>query len=189
MTPILPIVCIERNGFEVLREKTTPIETAVEGQNVGNLLLATAKSLPRPPAGLAAPQIGISKSVFVFSWNRELQNLRVVVNPSYDPVEATTVEGWEGCLSAMNVRKVAKIARYSIIKARYETPEGTLVHERLSGFAAKVFQHEYDHLQGVLCIDNAEVKQFDTDQELLDFMTNLKSKDSERYEAPVVLSS
>lgn len=190
MTSSLPIVCINCHGFEVLREKTTPIESLSEGQEIGEQLLATAKSLPRPPAGLAAPQIGISRSVFVFSWDRKPEHLTVVINPSYTPVEQTTVEGFEGCLSAMNVRKIAHIARYTNIEVRYQTPAGTSVHARLTGFAAKVFQHEYDHLQGIMCIeqDKAEVKQFETDQALMDFMTEVKSKDSERYVEPILFS-
>jgi len=54
-----------------------------------------------PAAGLAAPQIGISKSVFIFSFDRGPKNLEAVVNPRFVPIEDTKVEGWEGCFSVM----------------------------------------------------------------------------------------
>jgi peptide deformylase len=142
-----------------------------------------------PAAGLAAPQIGISCSIFIFSYDRDPAHLEIVINPTFVPIGEKKIVGWEGCFSTIlvsGVRKVALVPRYEKIAVAYWTLDGVLVDRVLEGFAAKVFQHEYDHLRGMTNIyrDDAEVKEFATHEELNQFMVEVKKEDSKRYLSP-----
>jgi len=142
-----------------------------------------------PAAGLAAPQIGINKALFIYSYDRDPAHLQVVINPTYQPIGNQMVIGWESCLSVMASHgpwKVAKLARYEKIKAHYKNLEGEEVDILLDGFAAKAFQHEYDHLQGIVNIyrKDAEIRVFETKESLFDFMQQVKKEDSLHYKNP-----
>jgi peptide deformylase len=186
----LQIVTIDSPLQHVLRSKAEQLqadEMPLAREIVEKLFLALKPYLPA--AGLAAPQIGISKSVFIFSFDRDPSNLEGVINPSFIPVGDGKVEGWEGCLSVMlsnNTWRLAKIPRYETIKAQYLNVEGERIEIILEGFAAKVFQHEYDHLQGIENIDreDAVVMDFTTKEEMLEFMMQVKKEDSLRYKKP-----
>ncbi len=137
-----------------------------------------------PAAGLAAPQIGIVKSVFLFSYDRDPAHLEAVVNPTFTPIGDEMTVGWEGCLSVINAcYKIAKVPRHTVIKAIYYSADGKKVEKTLDGFASKVFQHECDHLQGVLNINrpDAEVKEFETKEAMDDFLREVKKQDALRY--------
>lgn len=142
-----------------------------------------------PAAGLAAPQIGISRSVFIYSYDRKPENLEVAINATYEAAGDRTVEGWEGCFSSIlcnGTYKVAKLPRHYAIDATYLNERGERVEKRLEGFAAKVFQHEYDHLQGVENINRpeAEVKDFPSKEALMAFMAEVKKQDAAEYKTP-----
>lgn len=143
-----------------------------------------------PAAGLAAPQIGINKKVFIFSYDRNAENFEVVINPVMEPVDDKKIESWEGCLSAKVVKQLAKVARYETIKVTYVNWEGKEVQRLLTGFAAKVFQHELDHLNGIVNImkEGATVKSFDTESEMKDFMAQAKKEDASVYQKPQEIS-
>lgn len=184
-TEDMKIVTIGSPLQDVLKKKTEEIqenELWLAREISEKLLLALKPYLPA--AGLAAPQIGISKSVFIFSFDRDPQNLEAVINPSFSPVGDTKIEGWEGCFSVM--LKLTKIPRYETIQVTYLNLEGERIERILEGFAAKVFQHEYDHLQGIENIDreDAIVQSFDTEENMLNFMEQVKQEDSMRYKKP-----
>lgn len=116
----------------------------------------------RPSVGLAAPQIGVSKKMFVMHTYDELgETLHsyAAVNPkiiSYSE-EKTYVPGGEGCLS-VDEEKNGLVARSKRIRAKVtlidlETLQETPTELKLSGYAGIVFQHEYDHLLGILFVD------------------------------------
>jgi peptide deformylase len=184
------IVTIDSPLQHVLKAKTEQLqadELPLAREIVEKLFLALKPHLPA--AGLAAPQIGISKSVFIFSFDRDPSNLEGVINPSFTPVGDAKIEGWEGCFSVMlsnGSSKLAKIPRYETIKVQYLNVKGERVEKILDGFAAKVFQHEYDHLQGIENIDreDAIVMDFTTKEEMLNFMEQVKKDDSLRYKRP-----
>lgn len=186
----IQIVTIDSPLQHVLKTKTEQIEANelhLAREIVDKLFLGLKPYLPA--AGLAAPQIGISKSVFIFSFDRDPNNLEGVINPSFTPVGNGKIEGWEGCFSVMlsnNCWKLAKIPRYETIKVEYLNVEGEKVEKILEGFAAKVFQHEYDHLQGLENIDreDAVVMDFTSEEEMLHFMEQVKKEDSLRYKKP-----
>lgn len=98
-------------------------------------------------AGLAAPQVGINRRVFVVK--EGLMDHKVICNPIWDSLpSATKYIDWEGCLSFPNI--MLPITRYNKIMVSYQDWAGNIHTNRLEGFAARVFQHESDHLHGVL---------------------------------------
>lgn len=186
----IKIVTIDSPLQHVLKMKTEEIqvdELPLAKEIVKKLLGALQPYLPA--AGLAAPQIGISKSVFIFSFDRDPNNLEGVINPCFTPIGESKIEGWEGCFSVMlsdGTWKLAKIPRYEEIRVQYINIEGERVEKILKGFGAKVFQHEYDHLQGIENIDRSDaiVKEFSSKEEAISFMQQVKKEDSLHYKKP-----
>lgn len=98
--------------------------------------------------GLAAPQIGVSRRFFVMDAG---DKVRKVINPEILSAGNSTAEMEEGCLSVPGIHK--KVRRPRRITVRYQTETGDTVEEELKDFPARVFQHEFDHLDGVLFVD------------------------------------
>jgi peptide deformylase len=144
-------------------------------------LLEVREKVLKGGAGLAAPQIGISHPIFIYTPDRTTESLRVVINPSFEPIGNTSVEGYEACFSVP--LRCVKIKRWEKIKVTYQNQEGQTVEEVLDGFAAKVFQHEMDHLNGKLTIDheNAEVLTFTNPKAFQEHMKKIHEEDSKRY--------
>lgn len=141
-----------------------------------------------PAAGLAAPQIGISKRVMIFSWDRSLKHLIGAINPSFQPLDDQMNFGWKGCFSVPLI--LAQVPRYHNIMTAYMTADGQQVTFILSGFAARVFQHECDHLDGIENIHkaDAQIHKFNNDQELIAFITEVKKGDKAHYIQPQKIS-
>ncbi|MFA7725536.1 MAG: peptide deformylase [Candidatus Izemoplasmatales bacterium] len=132
--------------------------------NSQNPLLVEQYAL-RPAVGLAAPQIGVSKRLFAintFDESGKKCYCLAVANPKIISAseEKTYLNGGEGCLSVDESRN-GLVARSKRIKAKahlfnIDTGEETDVTLKLSGYVAVVFQHEYDHLQGILFVDKVQ---------------------------------
>jgi len=111
-------------------------------------------------AGIAAPQIGVSARVVIFGQKEEdqHQNTRypdadrvpytVLINPVITPMGTAMEDGWEGCLSVPGMRGV--VPRYQQLHYAGFDPFGHPIERVVSGFHARVVQHECDHLDGVL---------------------------------------
>jgi len=106
-------------------------------------------------AGLAAPQIGVSRQVVIFGVSRnprypqaEQVPYTILINPVVDPLDATMEEGWEGCLSIPGMRGL--VPRYVRVRYRGYDEYGRPIDRTVSGFHARVVQHEVDHLNGIL---------------------------------------
>ncbi len=98
--------------------------------------------------GLAAPQIGISERFFMYDAG---EKLNVVVNPEILERSLETELGEEGCLSIPDIFE--KVPRALKIKVKYLNRQNHEVIRELEGYEARVFQHEFDHLNGKLFID------------------------------------
>ncbi|TFH23591.1 peptide deformylase [Candidatus Bathyarchaeota archaeon] len=101
--------------------------------------------------GLAAPQVGANVKMFVTKYN--LLPHQIIINPFWLPVEnysKYTVE--EGCLSFPNL--TLKVLRFDKIHVCYRSKCGKIWAMDIGGYAAQVFQHETDHLDGRLFIDH-----------------------------------
>jgi peptide deformylase len=106
-------------------------------------------------AGLAAPQIGVSQQVVIFGVGKnprypqaEEVPYTVLINPVLEPVSAEMEDGWEGCLSVPGMRGL--VPRYSQLRYRGFDQSGAAIDRTVSGFHARVVQHEVDHLLGIL---------------------------------------
>jgi peptide deformylase len=107
-------------------------------------------------AGLAAPQIGVDLQLVIFG--SDAPNPRypdapivprtVLINPVITPIGTEEEEGWEGCLSVPGLRGV--VPRWSTIRYTGFDPYGDPIDRTVSGFHARVVQHECDHLIGKL---------------------------------------
>ncbi len=98
--------------------------------------------------GLAAPQIGISERFFMYDAG---EKLNVVVNPEILERSLETEFGEEGCLSIPDIFE--KVPRALKIKVKYLNRQNHEEIRELEGYEARVFQHEFDHLNGKLFID------------------------------------
>jgi len=105
--------------------------------------------------GLAAPQIGVGLQVVIFGFQHserypdaEPVPYTILINPTLTPLGDEMEDGWEGCLSVPGMRGV--VPRY--LKLRYQgyDPYGKPLDRTVSGFHARVVQHETDHLNGIL---------------------------------------
>jgi len=106
-------------------------------------------------AGLAAPQIGVSQRVVIFSVEAnprypdvELVPSTVLINPTLTPLSEEMEDGWEGCLSVPGLRGI--VSRYQKLRYTGIDQHGNPIDRTVSGFHARVVQHECDHLDGIL---------------------------------------
>jgi peptide deformylase len=176
------IVVYNADPNGILRKATTTItKDNWEAAKETALKLLAVREKIGGGAGLAAPQIGIAQPVFIYTPDRTTANLRVVINPSYEPLGSVKVTGKEACFSVP--LHMTKLARWEKIKVRYQNLEGDSVEEVLEGFAAKVFQHEMDHLNATLTIDHpeAEIQTFPTQEAFEAYMQKVRLEDSKRY--------
>jgi peptide deformylase len=142
-------------GDPVLRTKcvsTTPSEGKAIGEKLGEILLRY-RHIAGIGRGLAAPQIGINKSVFVTYVNDQLQTF---INPVIIERSPTTNFYKELCLSS-GVMAV-DVERAEWIVMDWDTLDGVHHKEKIEGFLARLYQHEEAHLRGVVNLDEASPK-------------------------------
>jgi|SRR5690554_736255 peptide deformylase len=106
-------------------------------------------------AGIAAPQIGVSLRVVIFGVGAnprypeaEQVPYTVLVNPVLNPIGSDMEDGWEGCLSVPGMRGL--VPRYNRLHYTGFDQYGNPIDRMVSGFHARVVQHECDHLDGIL---------------------------------------
>jgi len=107
--------------------------------------------------GIAAPQVGINKRVIIvqrLDSEKEDKPFAVYLNPVITEHSTETVIEWEGCLSIP--AGFGKVKRYTSVKVDYDNLDGSHGLEKIEGFTARIFQHEIDHLNGILFIDRKE---------------------------------
>jgi len=105
--------------------------------------------------GLAAPQIGVNLRVVIFGVEKssrypdaEEVPETMLINPSITVLEETIKDDWEGCLSLPGLRGL--VPRFRNIRYQGYDEQGALIDRTVSGFHARVAQHECDHLDGIL---------------------------------------
>lgn len=149
-------------GNPVLRQKTTKI--ADPGQSVIRTLVEDMFHTTSVVngVGLAAPQVSKSISMFIIASEPndrypeapELGPI-AVINPEILSCSEEIEEGWEGCLSIPGIRGI--VPRHKTIKVRYRDTGGKEITTEFTGFPARIFQHEYDHLNGILFLDRIDI--------------------------------
>jgi peptide deformylase len=106
-------------------------------------------------AGIAAPQIGVLQRMVIFGFEKnerypdaEPVPFTVLCNPVIEPLSDAIEEGWEGCLSVPGLRGL--VPRWRDVRYRGFDQHGAPIEREVSGFHARVVQHECDHLDGIL---------------------------------------
>jgi peptide deformylase len=142
-------------GHTVLRKKATDIkkEGSIDVKELANDMFETMYSASG--VGLAGPQIGLGKRIFVVdggAMDEELDGFKkVFINAEILEEEGEEWTFEEGCLSIPQIR--GEVSRKSNIKIRYYDENWELHEESFDGIAARIIQHEYDHIEGVLFTD------------------------------------
>ena len=163
---------IEEN-IQFLKQPTRKVDFPLSDyiKSIITDLIDTYKATPC--AGIAANQIGYNKSIFIGmeyddrpeegkddgqdldDVERDPENYEVYINPQIDKVDKKSVQtGDEGCLSIPNL--TLEIERYDEIKVRYYNIEGKAIKKPLNKFISRLYQHELDHLNGKLMIEDRQ---------------------------------
>lgn len=183
MTGVLDKIMAEKNTFT-----PRPYVVAKPSEDVPKMLTTKAAKLTFPLsaqdaadvdvleqqfdyegncAGLAAPQIGISKQIIVFAapdseelkkWRPDLTQSMpktVWINPTFEGIEAEGMHvDYEGCFSVGD--RACAVKRFRKIKYTAYDRQGNKIDGTAEGFVARIIQHEIDHINGILCITKAE---------------------------------
>ena len=151
----MAIRSVLRMGHPLLRQVAEPVERygTDELRALVRDMDDTMRSLNG--AGIAAPQIGVSWRVVIFEVTAnprypqaEAVPYTVLVNPTLEPLGHEQEDGWEGCLSVPGLRGL--VPRYRQLRYRGFDLDGRTIDRTVSGFHARVVQHEVDHLDGIL---------------------------------------
>ncbi len=158
MTPIV------QDGEPVLRKTAEPVPEALFGTaELASILKDMEESLDAQPDGvaLAAPQIGISRRIFIVRNDRIAEpsdtplpaDVGTYINPEFVRSSKKRVEMDEGCLSVRGI--YGKTRRFNRATIRARDAAGAAFERGGGGILAQIFQHETDHLNGILFIDHA----------------------------------
>lgn len=140
---------IVENGDQGLREKARAVPAVTP--NIHKLLDNMRDTMyANKGVGLAAPQIGVPKRVIVVDVGEGLNEL---INPEIIEARGSVVDV-EGCLSIPDL--VGDVERYEVVKIKGLNRAGKEIEIQAEGYAARAFQHEIDHLEGILFIDKAK---------------------------------
>lgn len=153
----MAILKISRMGHPVLRRRAELVDdpTAPDIARLIDDMLETLADADG--AGLAAPQVFAPKRIVIFVVGEERttaaeddipQALQVLINPTVEPLTEEMALGWEGCLSLPGL--IGAVPRFASVRYTGTTPEGVPIDRTVSGFHARVVQHECDHLDGIL---------------------------------------
>jgi peptide deformylase len=132
--------------------------------------------------GLAAPQVGLNENFFVYNPFDRPDLARVVCNPTITAYSPDVTVEVEGCLSLRSDECAGQVARAVWIETEYQNQEGQKVRRRLKDFEARVFQHEYDHLRGILCYDRFPPEDREAVQKSIETLLGLYAEDDARVE-------
>lgn len=151
-------------GNPVIRSVASNIEN-VKNKDIQTLIMRLISTVKKVDGvGIAAPQVSKSLRLFIVAStpnNRYPQAPKMtplaVINPKVLFASSAMTEGWEGCLSIPGIRGL--VPRHESITLEYTTKAGKKVIKTFSGFIAKIFQHELDHLEGKVFIDRVETTQ------------------------------
>ena len=172
-------------GNPVLRQKAESVEnigdTGIQ-ELIDDLIITAAEA---SGVGIAAPQVSESLRIFIIAGAASPRypdapetETKVIINPEIVSVSGEIEKDWEGCLSIPGLR--ALVPRHKSIRAVYRDRNANLVEEGFSDFAARVFQHEYDHINGVVFLDRVESSlEIVTENEYMKLMTPSDSEEEE----------
>ncbi|MEA5576356.1 peptide deformylase [Anabaena sp. UHCC 0451] len=158
MSQKLPIIQL---GNPILRQKAVWVENIKdkEIQKLIDDLIVTVSQANG--VGIAAPQVAESWRLFIVASRPNSRyphapeiEPTAMINPQIIAYSTEVVKDWEGCLSVPGIRGL--VPRYQTIEIEYTDRNGQLQKQQLTDFVARIFQHEYDHLEGKVFLDRVE---------------------------------
>jgi len=165
------IMRITQLGEPVLRRvsKSVPLPLSKTHDRLIDAMIVTMKKAKG--VGIAAPQVGIGLRLFIVAPE---PSLRYPKAPRMDPVaminpvlvkhSKKVVTDWEGCLSIPGLR--GRVPRYQSLEIEFTDRAGRRLRGKLSGFVARIFQHEFDHINGNVYVDRVrDTRTFMTESE------------------------
>ncbi|PMB47704.1 peptide deformylase [Fischerella thermalis CCMEE 5205] len=154
----LPIIQL---GNSILRQKATEVED-IQDETIQKLiddLMATVTEANG--VGIAAPQVAQSYRVMIVASRPNPRyphaphmEPTAMINPRIIAHSSTMIKDWEGCLSIPGIRGL--VPRYEAIEVEYTDRNGKIQRQLLTNFVARIFQHEYDHFDGIVFLDRLE---------------------------------
>lgn len=152
------ISTIARIGEPILRSQAQAIDNVLEPQIVNLIDSLVDTAIANSGVGIAAPQISQAYRLFIVASHPSdryphapTMPPTAMINPRILHHTEEIVKDWEGCLSVPDVRGL--VPRYQTIEVEYTTRQGETKQETLTGFVARIFQHELDHLEGIVFTD------------------------------------
>jgi peptide deformylase len=152
------ILQISEIGSPILRQKSTAIANIADPQLDDLIVDLIATADMANGVGIAAPQVASSIRLFIVASRPSPRYPyaptmvpTAMINPEILDRSTEMVMGWEGCLSVPGVRGL--VPRHQSIEVTYFTADGEFVRAELTDFIAIIFQHELDHLDGILFPD------------------------------------
>ncbi|NEN89152.1 MAG: peptide deformylase [Okeania sp. SIO3H1] len=158
---MMTVLQVAQLGNEILRCQAQPINNIWDKnlqELIDNLIVTIIET---NGVGIAAPQVSISDRLFIVASRPNLRypnapkmEPTAMINPKLISYSEDRIKGWEGCLSVPGIRGF--VPRYRVINVEYTNREGKLERQELTDFVARIFQHEYDHLEGLVFLDRVE---------------------------------
>ncbi len=142
----MAILKIARMGHPVLLQTAEPVSDPAAPE-IRRLIADMIETMhDAQGVGLAAPQVHVPLRLFVYRTGAA--TAAALINPELEPIGDEVERGWEGCLSIPGLRGC--VPRAKRVRFRGLDAEGRPVSGEAEGMAARVFQHETDHLDGIL---------------------------------------
>lgn len=173
---------IAQLGHPVIRKKSLPVKDVNEMYIQKLIDDLTFTVMDVDGVGIAAPQVYQSLRLFILAShpnprypNAPNMKPTAIINPVILSKSKTTAKDWEGCLSIPGIRGL--IPRSTSITVEYTTRDGKKVQKSFKDFVARIFQHEYDHLEGIVFLDRVETtKDLITEKEYQKLIKKKSSK-------------
>ena len=148
-------------GNPVLRNKANRVTNLLD-KNIQNLIDDMLNIVvDKKGVGIAAPQISQPFQIFIMASypndrypNAPKMRATAIINPKIIWKSKETVKDWEGCLSVPSIRGL--VSRHRSIKVKYLTRDNQTVETEYNDFLARIFQHEIDHLNGIVFVDRVD---------------------------------
>ncbi|MFM9268127.1 peptide deformylase [Tychonema sp. BBK16] len=158
------ILQISQLGNPVLRERSQVVEN-IKGDRIQELIDNLISTVQQANGvGIAAPQVAMGDRIFIVASRPNLRYPQApkmeptaMINPRILASSTETVKDWEGCLSIPGIRGL--VPRSRSIEIEYTSRDGKLHQQELTDFVARIFQHEHDHLDGIVFLDRVESTQ------------------------------
>ncbi|BAZ20760.1 peptide deformylase [Kalymmatonema gypsitolerans NIES-4073] len=155
------LLSIIQLGDPILRQKATLVENINDDRIQKLIDDLTATVAQANGVGIAAPQVAQSCRLFIVASrpnprypNAPSMEPTAMINPKIIASSTEIVKGWEGCLCIPGIRGL--VPRSQAIEVEYTDRNGKLQKQEFSDFVARIFQHEYDHLDGIVFLDRLE---------------------------------